>query len=135
MSSGTSSYFFDIGGNVFNPTGDWFRGEIDDVWLFSRALTEAEIQGLMKGPGGPGLATAPRPADKAVDVTRDVVLGWTPGAFAATHDVYLGKTLADVNSASQAKPAGVLASQGQTATTYTPAALLDFGQTYYWRDR
>ncbi len=133
MSSGTSSFFFNIGGNVFNATGDWFRGEIDDVWLFSRALTEAEIRALMKGPGGPGLATAPRPADEAVDVTRDGVLSWAPGQFAATHDVYLGKTLADVNSASPAKPAGVLASQGQTATTYSPAALLDFGQTYYWR--
>ncbi|MCX5647368.1 MAG: discoidin domain-containing protein [Phycisphaerae bacterium] len=133
MSSGTSSFFFNIGGNVFNATGDWFRGEIDDVWLFSRALTEAEIRALMKGPGGPGLATAPRPAAEAADVTRDVVLGWTPGEFAATRDVYLGKTLADVNSASRAKPVGVLASQGQTATTYSPTALLDFGQTYYWR--
>ncbi|HPY51337.1 MAG TPA: LamG domain-containing protein, partial [Sedimentisphaerales bacterium] len=88
MSSGTSSYFFNIGGNVFNATGDWFQGEIDDVWLFGRALTVAEIRTLMKGPGGPGLATGPRPADEAVDVPRDVVLGWTPGEYAATHDVY-----------------------------------------------
>ena len=68
-----------------------------------------------------------------MDVPQDTALGWTASAFAATHDVYLGKTFADVNSASRTKPAGLLVSQGQTATTYTPAAVLDFGQTYYWR--
>ncbi|HPC95479.1 MAG TPA: discoidin domain-containing protein [Sedimentisphaerales bacterium] len=133
MSSGTSSYFFSIGGNVFNATGDWFRGEIDDVWLFSRALTEAEIRVLMKGPGGPGLATGPRPADEAVDVPRDVVLSWTPGEYAATHDIYFGTTFDDVNQASRSNPSGVLVSQDQAATVFDPAELLNFGQTYYWR--
>ena len=38
-----------------------------------------------------------------------------------------------MNSASVASPKGVLASASQTAATYTPAALLDYGQTYYWR--
>jgi len=28
---------------------------------------------------------------------------------------------------------GVLVSQGQAATTYAPAAALEFGTTYYWR--
>jgi len=133
MSSGTSSYFFNIGGNVFNATGDWFQGEIDDVWLFGRALTVAEIRTLMKGPGGPGLATGPRPADEAVDVPRDVVLGWTPGEYAATHDVYFGTAFDDVNLASRGGPSGVLVSQNQTAAAYDPAGLLNFGQTYYWR--
>ncbi len=79
-------------------------------------------------------ADKPTPADKAMDVPQDTALGWTAGRqFAATHDVYLGKTLADVNNASRTKPAGLLVSQGQTVTTYTPTAALDFGQTYYWR--
>jgi len=133
MSSGTSSYFFSIGGNVFNATGDWFQGEIDDVWLFGRALTAAEIGVLMKGPGGPGLATGPRPADEAVDVPRDVVLGWTPGEYAATHDVYFGTTFDDVNQASRSNPSGVLVSQDQVAAECDPVGVLDFGQTYYWR--
>ena len=79
------------------------------------------------------LAGNPNPADKAVDVPRDASLSWSAGKFPAVHDVYLGKTFADVNSASSAKPAGVLVSQGQTATTYTPAAVFEYGQTYYWR--
>ncbi len=54
-------------------------------------------------------------------------------SFAATHDVYFGTVLDDVNTASRANPMGVLVSQGQTDTTYTPRRRLDFGQTYYWR--
>jgi hypothetical protein len=133
MASGTSSFFFSIAGNVFNASGDWFRGEIDDVWLFSRALTEAEIRTLMKGPGGPGRATAPIPADEATDVPRDVTLGWTAGEYAASHDVYFGDSLDDVNDAGRTAPLGVLASEGQAQTTYSPAEPLDYGQTYYWR--
>ncbi len=133
MGSGTSSFFFSIAGNVFNASGDWFRGEIDDVWLFRRALTEAEIRTLMKGPGGPGRATAPIPADEATDVPRDVTLGWTAGEYAASHDVYFGTSLSDVNDAGRTAPLGVLASQGQNQTTYSPSESLDYGQTYFWR--
>jgi hypothetical protein len=63
----------------------------------------------------------------------DYEVSWTAGEFAATHDVYLGTVFADVNDASRADPRDVLASQGQTATTYQPAAPLEYGQTYYWR--
>ncbi len=132
MVSGASSFLFRIGGNVFNTTGDWFEGEIDDVWLFGRRLTEGEIRILMKGPGGPGLATAPQPADEAVDVPRDATLSWTAGEFAATHDVYFGASFDDVNDADRGSPAGALASQAQTTTTYDPG-ILEFGQTYTWR--
>ena len=45
------------------------------------------------------LATEPRPEHGATDVPRDVVLSWTAGEFAATHDVYFGTVFADVNDA------------------------------------
>ena len=109
---------------------DWI-GAIDDVRIYNHGLTWDEIQAIMTGPAK--LAADPNPADGAVDVPQDASLSWVAGKFAATHDVYLGKTLADVNNASRAAPPGVLASQGQTATTYDPAALLECGQTYYWR--
>jgi len=41
--------------------------------------------------------------------------------------------LADVDSADRANPKGVLVSPGQTATSYDPPGLLEYGQTYYWR--
>ena len=111
----------------------YVRGTLDEAAIYKRALTEAEILVLTKGPRNPALATDPIPPNEGVDIPQDVSLRWTPGPFAATHDVYLGTTLADVNNATQAGPAGVLASQGQTATEFKPATVLDFGQTYYWR--
>jgi len=79
------------------------------------------------------LAKDPVPADRAVDVPRDVILGWTAGKYAQTHDVCFGTSFEDVNNAGRANPMGVQVSQGQTAATYDPTGLLDFGQTYYWR--
>ncbi len=80
-----------------------------------------------------GLASAPAPEDETSDVPREVVLSWTAGEFAATHDVYLGMSFNDVNDASRADPRDVLVSEGQTATSYDPPDLLEFGETYYWR--
>ena len=78
-------------------------------------------------------AADPRPASGAVDVPNDVILAWSPGVFAVGHDVYFGTVFDDVNDASRANPMGVLVSQGQSAATFDPPGLLDFGQTYYWR--
>ena len=79
-----------------------------------------------------GCSTYPGPVDKGTDVLRDVVLTWQPGLFAATHDVYFGTTLADVEAASRTNPLGVLIGQAQDANTFDPGRL-EFGQTYYWR--
>jgi len=117
-------------GQQVSPGQRW-DGLVDDVRIYSRALTEAEIRVLMKGEVG--LASKPHPSDGATDVPRDVVLNWTPGQFASTHDVYLGTVFDDANNASRSNPLGLLASQGQAAATYDPPGRLDFGQTYFWR--
>jgi len=80
-----------------------------------------------------GVAGDPSPGNNATDVPQDVVLGWTAAATAATHDVYFGTVLEDVDAATRANPLGVLVSQGQTDSSFDPAGLLDFEQTYYWR--
>ncbi len=108
---------------------DWI-GAIDDVRMYNNALTPEEIKAVMSGPAK--LAGSPNPADKAVDVPRDTSLSWTAGQFAVTHDVYLGKAFVDVNTATAASK-DLLVSQGQKETSYRPAKMLDFGQTYYWR--
>jgi len=110
---------------------DSFTGLLDDVRVYDHILAPKEIAEAMRGTG-PGLASAPSPEDKAADVPADVVVTWTPGEFAATHDVYLGTSFADVNDASRADARGVLASQDQGEAAYEPAALA-YGQTYYWR--
>jgi hypothetical protein len=78
-------------------------------------------------------AKDPAPETDAVDVAREVVLGWTAGPFAATHNVYFGDNFDDVNAATPANPLGVLASEGQAGTTFDPEGTLEFGKTYYWR--
>ncbi len=110
-----------------------FQGLIDEICIYSRALTEGEIQKIMKGLSGQALASAPSPADQATDVPQDATLNWTPGEYPGTHDVYLGTAFADVNTASRAESKGLLGSQGQTATTFDPPGLFAYGQTYYWR--
>jgi hypothetical protein len=81
----------------------------------------------------PTWANKPEPANGATDVSRDVVLGWGSGRFAAKHDVYLGTVFDDVNDASRANPLGVLVSQDVELNIYAPAQRLDLGTTYYWR--
>jgi len=77
-------------------------------------------------------ATSPSPANGAVDVPTDVVLRWTAGMFAATHDVYVGTSRDDVENATVAEPRGVLVASGRTEATFDPGRL-ELEQTYYWR--
>jgi len=60
-------------------------------------------------------------------------VSWEASTLAGSHDVYFGTVLADVEAASRTSAKGVLASQGQTGTTFDPPGRLVYGQTYYWR--
>ncbi len=112
----------------------YFNGMLDDVRVYNEALPEEQIQAIMLGRDmGAQLAINPGPADGAADVPFDVVLSWAPGEFAAKHDVYLGASFDDVNAAEIGADRGVLASEGQTDSTYQPLEPLEFGATYYWR--
>jgi hypothetical protein len=99
---------------------------MDDVRIYHRTLSADDLRELFSYSGGG--ATLVGPANRATDVPRDVTLQWEPGEFAATHDVYLGTSLADVNAGA----AAVFVGPGQQATSYD-AGILDFGETYYWR--
>jgi hypothetical protein len=114
------------------PNNYWFHGMIDDVALFGRALSDGQVKLIMEKGMTPALANNPYPKDRAVDVPADVVLRWEPGLYAATHDVYVGTTAADVGTATRANPLGLLVSKGQSETQ---CALdnLAFGQTLFWR--
>ncbi len=83
--------------------------------------------------GQPVAARDPSPADGATDVYKQEVLSWTPGDFAAAHNVYLGTSFADVNAASADNPMDVLVSLEQADSVYDPGGDLRYGQTYYWR--
>ncbi len=119
-----------------NSASDFYTGSVDEARIYDRPLTDDEILQVMRG-RGPGTATEfpddPSPEDGAIDVPRDVVVTWTAGDYAATHDVYFGTSFEDVNTAGRANPLDVLLSEGQADATYDSDSLFDFGQTYYWR--
>ncbi|MCH8219139.1 MAG: hypothetical protein IH892_20455, partial [Planctomycetes bacterium] len=132
-SYGSSTFNVNIGGGgVYDGSGNWFTGMIDDVGLFSRGLSAEEVLVIMEGVVSPALASDPNPDNEDPDVGRDTTLGWTPGEFANTHDVYLGVTFDDVNVATVADPGGVLVGQGLADATFDPGRF-EFGQSYYWR--
>jgi hypothetical protein len=110
--------------------------KLGELLIYDRALTDAErvsVEAYLHAKWFvPGSASGPQPEDGATDVIRDVILSWTAGNFAKTHDVYLGTVFADVNDASRANPKNTLVSQAQPDATYD-AGRLALGQTYYWR--
>ncbi|MHC4677432.1 MAG: LamG-like jellyroll fold domain-containing protein [Planctomycetota bacterium] len=108
-----------------SPGTPW-QGDIDEVRMYNRALTSAEILQVMRG-ADERLASDPSPGDGAEDVPRDTVLSWTPGIYAPAvngHRVYLGESFSDVNDG-----VGGIA---HSASSYDPGRL-DFETTYYWR--
>ena len=119
-------------GNGVNASYN-FTGSIAEVRIHDGALSAADIaNNFVSKPGDP-VAGTPDPEDGQLDVLRDAILSWEPGPVAATHDVYLGPSFDDVNSADRTNPLGVLVSQDQAGTSYAPEGVLEFGRTYYWR--
>jgi hypothetical protein len=59
-----------------------YQGALDDFRIYNRLLTQDEIKNAMAGGIGYGLASAPSPADKAVNLLPQVTLSWTAGQLA-----------------------------------------------------
>ncbi|MCX5645018.1 MAG: LamG domain-containing protein, partial [Phycisphaerae bacterium] len=127
MNAGTGP--FRIGSNQWS---EFYTGLIDDVQVYNEILPIDGINKIMKGLANKALAVNVSPADGATDVPRDATLNWTAGQYPATHDVYFGTVAADVNNASRTNK-GLLVSQGQADTSFDPAGVFAYGQTYYWR--
>jgi len=123
-----------VGAETSSNGGQQYFGSIDEVAMYDRELSADEVLAIFQN-GMPARESAsdPQPHNQAVDVPRDAVLSWTPGGFAAAHDVYLGTSLDEVNGADRDNPMEALVSPGQTATEYVPADPLEYGRTYYWR--
>jgi len=79
-------------------------------------IAEVELLGTCPAPSDPS------PADGTVDAETYVVLSWTPGAIAVSHDVYFGTD----------NPFALAFMGNQTTTEFDPGRL-DKGTTYFWR--
>jgi hypothetical protein len=108
-----------IGSDGNNGINRYFKGSIDDVRIYTIAMTPTQIEELREGGKK---AESPYPFDNATDILLDTELNWVGSAKdTTTHDVYLGTTTS---------PPRV--SEGQNETTYNPGILLP-NTTYYWR--
>jgi hypothetical protein len=91
---------------------DTYKG---DVWSFTTQ----------------GAVGSPDPANGAVDITQTPILTWTPGVYAASHQVYFGNDQSAVRNADTGSPeykgTGDLGSE-----SYEPEKL-EWNTTYYWR--
>jgi hypothetical protein len=133
---------------VVTKTG--LAGYVDDVEMFDvehAEWTDGRVgiqaySGMMdfdnfivygKGP----YATSPNPPDGALHSDTWVNLNWSPGAFAVSHDVYLGGNFNDVEEATRDSDVY----RGNQVTTMYVAGFPGFaypdglvpGTTYYWR--
>jgi len=133
---GASPGNFYIGCEPYNTGAYHFNGVMDDLRLYSRALREPEILGVMTGGGAEyPFASNPSPADGELYADTWVTLSWRPGDSAVSHDVYFGDNFDDVNDgtgdAFQGNQSGTYYVAGFPAFAY-PDGLVP-GTTYYWR--
>ncbi|MHC4644759.1 MAG: LamG domain-containing protein [Planctomycetota bacterium] len=69
------------------------------------------------------------PGDGWRGISTDVVLSWSPGCLANSHDVYLGTSQSDVENATTSSAVYMT---NRIEPNYNPGGL-DLYQTYYWR--
>ena len=120
---------FQFGGMTYG----YFEGVMDEVLIYNRALSAAEIKKLAPRP----TAWGPVPADGALYMDTWVSLSWEPGDFAVSHDVYFGE---DFDGVSDATPDSDVFRSNQAGTFFMagfpgypyPEGLVP-GTTYYWR--
>ncbi|MEN6426468.1 MAG: discoidin domain-containing protein, partial [Phycisphaerales bacterium] len=142
----TSMGFVDIGEDIgIDESADGSINQYYSIFALDVEAGTVTIGGCTEGHGGNmlgvaalpraggGKAQGPMPEDGATDIPRDVILSWTLGDYAETHNVYLGTDRDDVNNASVADQMGVLVSEGQMDATYERPSVLTYGQTYSWR--
>ncbi|MHC4368753.1 MAG: LamG domain-containing protein [Planctomycetota bacterium] len=109
-----------------------FLGMIDDVRIYNRALTQDEVNEIMRG--DTTLAWGPAPAHGSTpDINAAMPLAWSAGDKAAEHDVYFGTDKEAVKAADASDASGVYRGR-QSAATYNPPEGVEWGGgPYYWR--
>jgi len=78
-----------------------------------------------------GAVGNPNPANGAVDVKQTQILSWSPGIYAASHELYFGTDKDAVKNADTGSPE-YKGTRDLGAESYDPGMLL-WDTTYYWR--
>jgi len=120
-----------------SPLGDpgglrgTFHGLIDDVRIYNKGVTAAEIPDIMRG--DTSLAWGPSPSNNAtIGIDEATPLNWSSGDNASQHDVYFGTDKEAVADADLSTPD--IYRGRQSGTSYaTPEGVELGGGPYYWR--
>jgi len=150
FASTNNVYMGDNFDDVYNGTGDTFRGNQNTLFYLAGTSGYAYPDGLVNGttyywridgvndtnPNSPWkgevwsftvppkTAYEPDPADGAEFVDLNVQLKWTAGYGAMLHYIIFGDNFDDVNNATEGTLEGL--------NTHSPG-LLEMAKTYYWR--
>ncbi len=100
----------------------WRVDEFDGVATYKGDVWSFTTQGAVANP---------QPANGAVDVEQTPILSWTPGAYAASHEVYSGADAEAVRNATKTSPE-FKATKALGDESYAPGKLA-WETTYYWR--
>jgi len=126
---GANSEATEFNGSRGDGTG--VTGDLSDVRIYDKALTQEEILQVMRTV--PGMAWDLRPTNGRVTEAGDVTsVTWRAGEGASQHDVYFGTDADAVANADASDTTGVYRGR-QSGTTYRPGEGFDWGQSYYWR--
>ena len=123
-----------IGNQPIGAENRPFDGIIDDVRIYTKALTEAELAEVMAGPPAP-LAAGPDPAEGVTLEQNWTNLSWQPGTWAVSHDLYFGTDYDAVEQGAEGTFIGNTTSPLQIVgfPGFPAPQGLQPGTTYYWR--
>jgi hypothetical protein len=126
---GANSEATEFNGNRGDGSG--ISGDVADVRVYNKALTQDEILTMMRV--DPLMAWDLRPPTRTLDIDNvPSSLTWKAGDNASQHDVYFGTDLEAVNNADTSDTTGVYRGR-QTGTTYVPPDDFALGRSYLWR--
>jgi hypothetical protein len=78
-----------------------------------------------------GAVGNPNPSNGAVDITQTPILTWTPGVYAASHQIYFGTDREVVRNADTGSPE--YKGAGNLGSESSEPGKLEWNTTYYWR--
>jgi len=115
-----------------NGQQNYFTGDMDDVRLYSKALSQAEIGLAMRV--DPLVAWNPNPGNGTKPYIENALpLTWSPGEKASQHEIYFGMDRQAVENADATDTTGIYRGS-QNAASYTPSEGIEWGGgPYYWR--
>ncbi|OHB55552.1 MAG: hypothetical protein A2173_04075 [Planctomycetes bacterium RBG_13_44_8b] len=100
------------------------RAPANQFWFAQIDIDDVSIMSI------PPIAINPSPANESLAEGTTVNLQWQPGPLATQHDVYLGESFNDVDSATTSTP--VIYKGHQDSNNLVVTDLIP-GATYYWR--